>query len=232
MQRLARLVATQPRTAGPLPIRLLVTLLAPAVLLVLAGLAHWAGSPAFASTRWDVNRDRSFVEIYGYVQVLSAAALLLLVHRRRRGSPVYVGWAVALSTVVLDDALEWHERVGYWLSVRTSVVPPPGLRAQDLGELTFWALLGAAVLLVLWATHVRSDPRAQTDSWRLGGIIVLLMVFAVGVDMFDIALSAVTTSTRLELLVSALEAEGEVVAMVLLLVYVLHVLRRPVPARG
>ena len=201
-------------------------LLLPVPMLIMAHQAHRAGLPDFASRAWDADQDRSFVEVYGYLQVLAAAALLVIFHRRRAAAPIYLGWALALSVVVLDDAFSLHERAGTWSARHLPLPDLPGLRLQDAGELLFWAVCGSLVLIVLVASHLMSSGVAQADSRHLGWIVALLMVFAVGMDMFHAALPAITTASVADQLAIDLEAAGEVVAMILFLLYVLHMWRR------
>lgn len=128
--------------------------------------------------------------------------------------------------LVLDDALKGHEQGGYHLARRLPLPDLPGLRERDVGELLAWAAVGAAVTLSLVFAHRASPSRAKADSWWLAGLVGVLMVFAVGVDMVHIAVSAVTSSPVVELVVTCAEAAGEVSAMAALLVYTVHVVRR------
>ena len=218
-----RSAVVQGRRSGALHV--LAALLALIPVLLVGHLLHTNGIGPFGSRRWYVDRDRSYMEFLGYVQVIGAGLLLLVLAVRRR-IPVDAGWGAALTVVMLDDALEWHETGGTWLERTGSVPAAAGLRSQDLGELLTWGVLAAAVLVVLLATHRRSTASARRDSWRLGALIGLLVVFAVGVDMAHIALGAITTSSRIDLLALWLESSGEVGAMAALLAYAVHMARR------
>lgn len=192
--------------------------------LLLASFAHRHGYGPFTDVRWNVDADRSYIEILGYAQLLVAAVFLLSLARRRTAA--YAGWAAALTVVVLDDARQWHERGGMWLDRNWAIPDPPGLRTQDVGELVVWAALGVCVTLLLLLTHRRSTPVARQDSLRLAGLVAVLMAFAVGVDMAHEVLRTVSSSSRLDLLAVWVEAAGEVGAMAALLAYVVHVARR------
>jgi len=211
------------RRTGALP--LLVVLLLPVPLLLVAHQLHFWDVPPFGSSRWAVNGDRSFIEIFGYVQLLAAAALLLF-GVRRRGAPAYAAWGATLVLITLDDSLGLHERGGAWLKHRHLVPDSWGLPVQELGELATWGLIGVPVLVVLWVAHRRSPAVAQRDSWRLAALTVLLMAFAVGVDLVHEVIEELTDSGVVDLLVTFVEAGGEVGAMSVLVAYVVHLVRR------
>jgi hypothetical protein len=208
---------------------------APAVLIVCASAipvllfgfqVHTRGSPLFSSPRWNVDADRSYIEILGYGFVLAAAGLLLALALRRR-VPVYGGWAAALTVVAADDALEGHERAGSWLSRSFPGLDPPGLRVEDVGELLAWGLVGAVVSVGVHLTHRRSAPDARRDSVGLAWLMGLLMVFAVGVDMLHIALKGVFDVHWLNMVLISIEGAGEVGVTAVVLAFALHVSRGP-----
>lgn len=212
------------RRSGSLHV-LIVLLLPVPFLLVAHQLYFWDLGP-FTSPRWAVNVDRSYIEFYGYVQLLAAAVLLLTVGGVRRQGPVYLGWAATLMVIVLDDAFRWHERGGGWL-VHHGVMPESlGLAEQDFGELAMWALLGLPVVLLLASTHRMSPARARRDSRWFVGLTALLMFFAVGVDMLLEVIQSLTGNTVIHLLVTFVEAGGEVGGMTALVAYAVHVFRR------
>lgn len=207
-------------------LHVLVLMLLPVPFLLIAHYLYYTGVAPFGSARWNVNSDRSVIEVLGYVQLLLAASLLLMMGLVRRHGPVYAGWAVALTVVMLDDALFFHERAGVWLATRLSIPPVLGLPEQPLAELLAWGLMGVPVLVVLVVTHRLSPTRARRDSWVFVGLTVLLMAFAVGVDTFHSLIETVTDSTKIDTLISFLEAAGEVGAMTAMLAYAVHVVRR------
>jgi hypothetical protein len=205
----------------------LVVFLAPVPFLLVAHQLYFWDVGPFASPRWAVNGDRSVIEILGYVQLLAAVVLLCSLGVVRRRGLVYVGCAATLLVIVLDDSLGWHERGGAWLNRRQLVPGLFGLPEQALGELVTWGLLGIPVLLLLWGTHRVGPARARHDSWWLAGLTGLLIVFGVGVDIVHEAIEELTDNSVVDLLVTLVEAGGEVGAMTVLLAYVVHITRRP-----
>lgn len=207
------------RRARLLEGRVLAGLLVPVVLLLAGHLLHEDGVTTFQPPVWDMDVDGSAMEVYGYWLVTTASVLMLLCAAQRRGGPVYAGWAFALCLIVLDDALQWHERGGAWLVANGPVPDLPGLREQDFGELLVWTLLGSAVAVLLACTHLRSPHPARQDSVVIAALVLLLMVFGIGVDMFGIALRAVSSAEWLHLLVTELEGTGEAASMAALLAF-------------
>lgn len=211
------------RASGALS--LLLVILGSIPLLILAFERHARGVALFASDRWDVDTDRSYIEILGYALVLGAAALLLSLSWQR-SVLVYGGWAVALVVLAGDDAFQGHEEAGGWLYRNYPGLDPPGLRPQDVGELLAWAALGAGLSGLVYVTHRRSSLDARQDSRVLVQLIGLLMVFAVGLDMFHIALKTVLDAHPLNLAIISVEAAGEVAAMAVIFAYTVHMARR------
>ena len=192
--------------------------------LLLGFQMHTRGSPVFSSPRWNVDADRSYIEILGYAFVLAAAGLLLALALRRR-VPVYGGWAAALTVVAADDAFEGHERAGLWMSRTFPGLDPPGLRVEDVGELLAWGLVGAVVSFGVYLTHRRSAPDARRDSVGLAWLMGLLMVFAVGVDMLHIVLKGAFDVHWLNMVLISVEGAGEVGVAAVVLAFALHVSR-------
>ena len=212
---------------------LLLSLLVPVPLLLIAHDLHQRGSDVFSSRRWDVDVDRGWIEIVGFVYMAAAVCALAVLTWRRRDAPVYAAWAFALTVVVLDDSLEAHEGGGEWLDQRPPLLDLPGLRTQDMGELLVWAGIGAALLPLLWISQRLSSPPARRDARWLTGLVGVLMFFAVALDMFHIGVAAVTSSPVMEQFLESAEAAGELSAMAGILAYVVHVARRtPTAVRG
>ncbi|SDQ67754.1 hypothetical protein [Quadrisphaera sp. DSM 44207] len=207
-------------------LHLLVLLLLPIPFLLVAHQLYFWDVGPFTSPRWAVNSDRSFIEVLGYAQLAAAAVLLLLRGLRQRGGLAYVGWAVALTVVALDDALRWHEAGGAWLTRRQLVPEVLSLPQQALGELVTWVLLGVPVLLLLAVTHLASSPSVRRDSWLLAALMGVLMLFGAGVDILHEGIEEVTDNSVVDLLVTFVEAGGELGAMTALLACAVHVWRR------
>lgn len=191
------------------------------VLLLLANVVHLGSErgDAFASRAWNGEADGSVIEIVGHVQLVGAAALLLVLAVRRRAT-LFAAWSAVLVVMAADDLLRIHERGGAWFRDRLELPAVAGLRAQDLGELAVWALLAGVLVPWLVASHRRSPQVHRAVSTRLATLVGLLAVVAVGVDMLGIALSPhvppVVSTT-----VTLVETAGELFGMTLVLAFVL-----------
>ena len=172
-----------------------------------------------------VEGDRSLIEVLGYLQA-SAAVVLLVALAVRTRAPVYAGWGVLFACVVIDDAAQLHEIGGERLASTGALTGVPGLRAEDVGELLVWAGLGVVLLGVLTATWFRSDTASRRTSGRFAAPLLVLVVFAVGIDMVNSQLHDAPPAIRL--LGSWTEATGELAALSLLLALALD-LYRPAP---
>lgn len=221
-----RVSTTWRRGRGSRALPLLAALLLPIPFLLVAHQLYFWDIGPFDSPRWAVNSDRSFIEIFGYLQLAAAVVLLLLLWARHRRGLFAGSWAVVLAVVVLDDSLRLHERGGAALVDRGAVPSSLGLPAQALGELAVWAALGVAIVILLALVYRASDPADRFDSRWLAGLMLLLVFFGVGVDVAHEVVEELTDNSVVDLLVTFVEAGGELAAMSTLLVFVVHMSRR------
>jgi hypothetical protein len=163
-----------------------------------------------------VDIDRSFAEIFNYVQVVGCGLLLYRCHVKS-GDLVYLAWALVFTFVVLDDSLMIHERVGKLLNTRLSLPALPGLRSHDTGELIVWAAASALLVpaLVLGFRNSRQD--AVEFGKVLTLIFALLVFFAVVVDMLHMA--AVPRSPSATAILTVVEDGGEMLSVALALAF-------------
>ena len=164
-----------------------------------------------------LEKEHGAAEIYGYAQSFGVAVLLLLAWRRWR-NPVACFWAGLYLFVLLDDALLIHERAGSAIA-DFGVVSIASLRAQDVGELTFYALLGSLALTALLAVERRHPPgpRPSTLTRLMLPVTGLLFTFAVVID-------AAASTLPFE---AALEDGGELIVLSLALLVSVAWARRP-----
>ncbi|MDQ4108579.1 MAG: hypothetical protein M3138_07215, partial [Actinomycetota bacterium] len=116
----------------------------------------------FGDRRVLVSEDVGYAEIFGYLKVIGAAVLLLILYRRR-AAPVYLAWTVVLLAITADDALSLHEKAGAQIDSFLGRSQETGLLA-DIGEPILWAVAGLGLLAGTWLAHRRSEPQAQADS--------------------------------------------------------------------
>jgi len=198
---------------------LAVPLLAVDAMLLAAYVIHVVGievgAPVLASTAWNGNLDGSYVELFGHLQLILVVVALLVIFNRRR-TAVYGVWALVFCTLVADDFLRLHERGGHALVRGLSLPAAGGLRPQDLGELTVWAV-GAVILgPALLAAHLLATATARRHSSTLTALVLALAAFVVIMDMLHQA-----TDHRLPVAVgralTLTETAGELIVMTLML---------------
>jgi hypothetical protein len=178
----------------------------------------------FRAQLWDGARDESLIEWVGYVQMGSAAILLLALAMNRK-SALYFAWSLVFLVLMLDDSLRLHENVGHFLANTVHLPSVLGLRPNDLGELCSWAFFGIVLGAVLVVTHLRSSKEARHDSWVFFGLTVFLACFAVVLDMLEVEVWGLLPLIGHGAITLA-ETGGELVAMTFILSRVLFVARQ------
>jgi hypothetical protein len=156
--------------------------------------------------QWWLGQDGGYAERYGYFKT-TTTAVLLVVHLVRSRQWVYGAWSLVLLAILLDDALELHERGGLALGESLGL---PGTSAYEsnLGEILIWATLGIPLLLVVLLTHRRAGPSARAMSTAFGALTAILFGFAVAVDAIHVR----TVGTPAKIL-GTLEDGGELVVL-------------------
>ena len=160
------------------------------------------------SSWFRISKDRSLGEYAGYILQELCIAFVLLAGIRL-ASPIHYVLAGFMQFICLDDAFQFHEQLGEILGARY-FMDGNVLRAQDLGELTYFIIVMAIGGLALLVALLKST-RVQTSLF-----LMLLMPFvlaagcAVGLDLLH---ASVPKSMRLlGGVVAAFEDTGELVA--------------------
>lgn len=109
-----------------------------------------------------LSQDLGFGEYLEYALMLATAAMLALLWRAERASPVYLVFSLLFLLLAADNAFELHEKFGFWIAPWM----PGGLPIEPhhLGEPVFFAVIGALWLagmgLALRASRVRATAHA------------------------------------------------------------------------
>lgn len=187
------------------------------------GVLHliWCCTDVPLSQFFSVEKDRGFAEIYQYVKLFWASALLLAIFARVRAG-IYFAWSAVMGYLLMDDALGLHELLGRMAVAHLNLQPAWALRAQDFGELLVVAVIGTVLMALLAWWHFRADASSRSDSWRLLQLLLLLAVFGV---VFDLAHSMAGTGTP-GALAALLEDGGEMVVVSLITAYCFEVCSR------
>ena len=165
--------------------------------------------------------------VWGLPSLLIYAKWLLIalcLTRAWRGNrePVLLSLALIFALLLLDDSLELHEQLGTLVKDGLGYAPAFGLRGDDLGELTIWAIWGSASLAVFAVGYWRSSPAGR----RIGHIFILgiagLATFGIVFDMLNVLAHDVGEGLLNQIvryLLTNLEDGGELVVASLLLAF-------------
>jgi heme A synthase len=168
------------------------------------------------SRRWGLGIDGSFPELFGYLKTGVAALLLSLLFAQKRAL-TYFAWGLTLVFILLDDALELHERLGAALVESARLPTLVGVRPELYAEAVLW-LAVAPALLTLIAIGYRRDRRERALR-RLSrlflGLLGALFFFGAVVDALHAAAPYVTHPTARFFLArtTILEDGGELVVL-------------------
>lgn len=198
------------------------------VLLLTANVAYRIGDGqdsgfwgTFAATAWDGDTDGSHIEIWGHIQLLLAAGLLVMLARQHK-QLVFTAWAWLMFVVVVDDFFQVHESLGEVMAGLFNGEEVAGLRTEDLGELLTWGLLAMLLVPPLVVGFFTATRWARRTTLVLCAILALLVVFAIGLDMANILLHD-HISGPATTVVTLAETAGELVPMTLFLAYTVKV---------
>ncbi|MCB1685063.1 MAG: hypothetical protein R3E82_06305 [Pseudomonadales bacterium] len=142
-------------------------------------------SPWLTSQAFSIETDRGIAEIYQYIKLFWLSLCLILIYLQTR-LRVFIGWAVLFAFLLLDDAMQIHERAGFWLGATLNLPEFAGLRPDDCGELLFAALIGCLTLGLAAHALWRGRPSARQASRDLLCLVGLLACFGVGADLLHV----------------------------------------------
>ncbi len=125
--------------------------------------------PALSGAHYSLETDRGLAEYYQYMKQLWLASCLAIAFLNRRHL-VLLAWAGFFGFLLIDDALQVHERVGFWLGRRLGLPGVGGLRPDDFGELLVAATAGASLLALLAIAWWRD----RESTWRLSRELLIL----------------------------------------------------------
>jgi hypothetical protein len=121
-------------------------------------------------------------EMYGYAHELLVFGILTDAALRLRNAVVWA-WAALFLYVFVDDAFQVHEHAGRWLAGLLGLEASGGLRAQDLGELAFYVIVGVIALSALVTVERHTGGGIDSLTLLLVPIMAAYAFFAVGMDV-------------------------------------------------
>ncbi len=173
-------------------------------------------TPWLSGSHYSIETDRGLAENYQYIKQLWIVACMAVAFVQTR-SKIFAGWMVLFTFLLLDDAAEIHEHVGFWLGARFDLPAIAGLRPDDFGELSFAAFVGSLTVCMVAFTLWRGDARARQVSRDILCLIGALAFFGVGVDLIHVM--AYFNAPAISRALTLIEDGGEMLVISLLTCY-------------
>ncbi len=200
--------------------RFLLALLSIDALFILAHLAY-VFLPQVTNENLDIGTDRGYGEWFQYLKWCALIiAFMLLVIRRKDSN--YLGWAVFITYLLLDDAFMVHETLGGEIASHLMFSPPWGLRLQDIGEVIVSCLVAVPLLIVIDIAYRRGRIPFVKASQDMLLLLVGLAFCGIG---FDLAHFIVKLGRYVTVFLEIVEDGGEMIMTSLMLWYVSFLLR-------
>lgn len=120
--------------------------------------------------------------MFGYLKSLSIVLLLISVPQVWK-RPVYLTFLPIFTFILLDDALQVHERLGLRIEEALALQRFDAPMRIGPGQVLVWTIVGVALLPVAVAALVRSPEEDRRNGILLMGALAVLALFGVVVDM-------------------------------------------------
>lgn len=178
-------MSSQPIPASQIPafgptVTLLVLLVVVDFIFIAAHALHvW--SPWLAGGHFSLESYNGLASIYQYIKQVWLAGCLALAFLQTRAK-VFVGWTLLFAFLLLDDALELHERFGAIIAAALNFPALFGLRPADLGEISVAAAIGCVALALVAITFRHGGKEARELSADLMCLLAALALFGVFFD--------------------------------------------------
>jgi hypothetical protein len=129
--------------------------------------------------QFKLSQDLGFGEYLEYSLMLAMSAMLLLLWRRDR-SPIYLVNALLFAVLSADNALELHEKFGFWVAPMMPQNLP--IEPHHLGEPVMFLGIGVVWLAGLALSLRASRIRPVINSLLITGCIGVTAFFGIVVD--------------------------------------------------
>ena len=132
---------------------------------------------------WSIETDRGLAESYQYVK--ECWVILLLIWLTVRYSRLsLLSWVSIFTYILADDVFELHERFGSTIARFVGFKSTFGLRAADIGELSFFAIFGIlfSMLIIFTYFYNRKDYIFNAVNRRLLLLLGFLALFGAATD--------------------------------------------------
>ena len=166
-----------------------------------------------------LENDRTMAEILGY-GIAFLSSLLFLLAFVETGSPTILFLSVFTGFVWFDDSSGYHERFGQFLGKTFDLPRVPGLRVQDIGEVTAWSIAALVLSVVLLIAFYRR----RIGDWGVFTIAAIGMAALVFCGMV-VDLLHIMVPKAYENLFGVVEDGGEMLSVTYLAVVALSLAR-------
>lgn len=176
--------------------------------------------PLFRSPFLDIilnlEEDRGYAEMFQYLKYCWVLILLLLMVWKKKVWQ-YSAWMPLFAYFLVDDFFQIHEWAGNLFATHFTFVPPFGLRLEDIGELTASVIAGGVLFIPLLFAYRSASSVCRKVFFDIALLVVLLIFFAVGVDMVH---GAIDMGWKVSFILGVIEDGGELLSMSLIVWYV------------
>jgi hypothetical protein len=125
-------------------------------------------TPPLPGSKWNIEHDGSFAEMFGYLKSLSIVFLFVSVPSVWK-RPAYLAFLPVFTFLSVNDALQVHERLGVRIEEALALQRFDVLMRIDPGQLLVWATVGVPLLAVAVAAVVRSPEEDRRNGILLMG---------------------------------------------------------------
>jgi hypothetical protein len=178
------------------------------------------GTPWLRGPHYSLETDGGLAEFYQYMKQFWIVLCMVTVFLQRRQAP-YLCWAGLFGFLLIDDAVQLHERAGYIIGKRLGLPAWFGLRPDDFGELLVAGLVAGTLVAALAVTLWRERGPALRISRDLFLLTVALGACGVVLDMIHVI--AYFRVPAVSTLLALLEDGGEMLIVSALTAYAFHI---------
>jgi hypothetical protein len=173
-------------------------------------------SPALKAGHYSLEADGGMAEMYQYIKFIWLSGCLVLAFLQTR-LPVYLGWMLLFGFLLLDDAIQMHERAGWWFADQFGFSAALGLRAKDFGEIAFAACIGITAVALVLLTFWRGAAQSKHVSADILCLLCVLAFFGVFFDAIHTV--AYFESPSLAPVLALIEDGGEMIVVSVITAY-------------
>lgn len=135
-----------------------------------------------ADVKWSLSEERGYSEIFQYIQ-LAWITITLGLYFIKTSTAIYSIWSFLFFYLLLDDSLQIHENVGWYVANIFDFKDAFNLRSYDFGEIIVYITSGLSFLFAIIFSYQKSGPKARAISNNILFLLVTFVFFGFGIDM-------------------------------------------------